>query len=50
MLNTKDEWNIVSYTLFMTKFNTNEGERNEERKFLKVSAYSYIHTLFVTLE
>lgn len=27
-----------------------EGERNKERKFLKVNAYNYIHTLFVASE
>lgn len=47
---TKDEWNIISHTLLMTEFNTYEGERNEERKFSKADAYSYIHTLFVGSE
>lgn len=50
MLKTKDEDNVISHTLFMTKFNMYEGERNEERKFLKVNAYNYIHTLFVASE
>lgn len=50
MLKTKAEQNIISHTLFMTEFNTYEGEGNEERKFLNVSAYSYIHTLFVASE
>lgn len=50
MLETKDEWRIIPHTLFMTQFNTNEGEMNEERKFPKVNAYSYIQILFMGTE
>lgn len=50
MLEAKDEWRIIPHTLFMTKFKTFEGEMNEERKFSKVSAYSYAQVLFMGKE
>lgn len=50
MLETKDEWRIIPHTLFMTEFNTCEGEMNEERKLPKVIAYSYAQILFMSKE
>lgn len=50
MLEAKDEWRIIPHTLFMTEFNTYEGEMNEERKFLKVNAYSYAQIFFMGTE
>lgn len=41
MLETKDEWRVISHTLFMTVFDTYEGEMNKKRKFPKANAYSY---------
>lgn len=49
MLETKDEWRLIPHTLFMTKYNTCEGEMNE-RKFPKVSANSYAQIVFMAKE
>jgi len=50
MLETKDEWRVIPHTLFMTEFNTYEGEMNKERKFPQASAYSYAQIFFMGKE